>query len=90
MQNINNMWQKKHFKKWDKVKIIFLERIEFWRVEENQFNNLKIRVYKWFDYHIYDLNDILQDNDIIIEKDDNNNTDKKQWRNKVNNTRDIG
>ncbi len=79
MQQKRNMISQILFKEWDKLILSFPDnRKEKWKVIINKFRQMRILVFTWFyDYKTYDLNSIINNIDIKIEKYDNNYSIKK-------------
>lgn len=79
MQQKRNMISQILFKEWDKLISSFPDnRKEKWKVIINKFRQMRVLVYTWYyDYKTYDLNSIVNDINIKIEKYDNNYSIKK-------------
>lgn len=79
MQQKRNMISQILFKEWDKLILSFPDnRKEKWKVIINKFRQMRVLVYTWYyDYKTYDLNSIVNDINIKIEKYDNNYSIKR-------------
>lgn len=79
MQQKRNMISQILFNEWDKLILSFPDnRKEKWKVIINKFRQMRVLVYTWYyDYKTYDLNSIVNDINIKIEKYDNNYSIKR-------------
>lgn len=79
MQQKRNMISQILFKEWDKLILSFPDnRKEKWKVIINKFRQMRVLVFTWtYDYKTYDLNSIINDINIKIDKYDNNYSIKK-------------